>query len=212
MNDFFALSNKEFVFPVSGVRLRSDHAYALYSAISQICPEFHKEGGISIQTIPGELQSFGFIRLTEKSRFRLRVPDSLLSVACRLAGAQLGLNGHSISLGAPTIYSLIPSPVLKSRIVTIRGFTELSPFEEALHRQIQALGLSAKATVPTLPCGKPDRKSLTVKGLALVGFGVRVSGLSPEDSLLLQKIGLGGKRKMGCGIFSPCHAHVGVES
>jgi len=36
-----------------------------------------------------------------------------------------------------------------------------------------------------------------------VGYAVRVSGLSDEDSLKLQERGLGGKRRMGCGVFVP---------
>lgn len=196
---------KEFVFPVSGARLRSDHAYALYSAISRICPELHEQQGLSIQTIPGELQDFGFIRLTDKSKLRIRVPDVFASVACRLVGAEMEINGCRILLGAPTIYSLAPFPDLKARIVTIKGFTELPPFEKALRRQMEALGIEAEVFVPTTATGSPDRKSLTIRGLAIVGFGVRITGLSPHDSLLLQEVGVGGKRKMGCGVFVPCH-------
>ena len=39
--------------------------------------------------------------------------------------------------------------------------------------------------------------------IRLVGFGLEILNLSDKDSLILQNFGLGGKRKMGCGIFVP---------
>jgi CRISPR-associated protein Cas6 len=46
-----------------------------------------------------------------------------------------------------------------------------------------------------------------VRQYVVVGFGVEVTGLSDEDSIKLQICGLGGKRKMGCGIFVPQAAY-----
>lgn len=36
-----------------------------------------------------------------------------------------------------------------------------------------------------------------------MGFGLTVTNLNQIDSLTLQQEGLGGKRKMGCGMFVP---------
>ena len=47
------------------------------------------------------------------------------------------------------------------------------------------------------------RDSLRVGGRRVIGYAVRVLGLSPEHSLKLQSVGLGGKRTMGCGLFRP---------
>jgi CRISPR-associated protein Cas6 len=44
---------------------------------------------------------------------------------------------------------------------------------------------------------------MTVAGKRVVGYSVRVAGLSAEQSFRLQSAGLGGKRAMGCGIFRP---------
>jgi len=40
-----------------------------------------------------------------------------------------------------------------------------------------------------------------VHGKQVVGYPVLVSELTPEESILLQENGLGGRRKMGCGFF-----------
>jgi CRISPR-associated protein Cas6 len=39
-----------------------------------------------------------------------------------------------------------------------------------------------------------------------VGFALTVQGLSPDSSLRLQTLGLGGRRHMGCGLFLPTAA------
>ena len=44
---------------------------------------------------------------------------------------------------------------------------------------------------------------MDVKGYTVVGYSVRLSGLSEADSVLIQECGLGGKRKMGAGVFVP---------
>jgi CRISPR-associated endonuclease/helicase Cas3 len=36
----------------------------------------------------------------------------------------------------------------------------------------------------------------------VVGFSLIASDLSDEDSIKLQQFGLGGKHRMGCGIFT----------
>ncbi|MFN5763400.1 MAG: type I-MYXAN CRISPR-associated protein Cas6/Cmx6, partial [Pseudanabaena sp.] len=37
----------------------------------------------------------------------------------------------------------------------------------------------------------------------IVGYGVVVEGLSDEDSIKLQSIGMGGRKHFGCGWFYP---------
>jgi hypothetical protein len=35
----------------------------------------------------------------------------------------------------------------------------------------------------------------------VVGFSLRVTGLTPEQSIKVQEQGIGGRRRMGCGLF-----------
>jgi CRISPR-associated protein Cas6 len=37
----------------------------------------------------------------------------------------------------------------------------------------------------------------------IVGFALRVTALNVDESLRLQAQGLGGRRRMGCGVFVP---------
>lgn len=52
----------------------------------------------------------------------------------------------------------------------------------------------------TLPrCG--DRQSLRIKDRQIVGYCIAFENLRPEESICLQQQGIGGRRKMGCGVF-----------
>jgi len=92
---------------------------------------------------------------------------------------------------------------LRARIVNIKGFQEPEPFLEAIKRQLGELGIQGTVAIPMNAEGKPDRKAIKIKQFSVVGFGLEVMDLSEEDSLKLQIHGLGGKRRMGCGIFVP---------
>ncbi len=69
-------------------------------------------------------------------------------------------------------------------------------FDREFHRQLAALGVAGRVTIL-------GRKPLCIKGQSIVSFSVQVDDLSEEDSLKLQAGGIGGKRKMGCGVFCP---------
>jgi CRISPR-associated protein Cas6 len=48
---------------------------------------------------------------------------------------------------------------------------------------------------------------LRIKEKRVVGFPLRVTGLTAEESITLQEQGLGGRSKMGCGFFMPTRGH-----
>jgi CRISPR-associated protein Cas6 len=204
----------ELCFGVVGQTLPADHGYRLYGAISRICPELHQYEGVSIQTITGMPDRRGKIHLSqEKSFLRIRLPydPELISKSLTLAGKRLMIGQYPISLGIPQFFALNPADPLKARIVVIKGFQEAEPFLEAAKYKLSLLGIQASATVPRDEQGIPDRKTITIakkiegkdRSFTVVGFGLFVSGLSPEDSIKLQIAGIGGKRRMGCGVFAP---------
>lgn len=44
---------------------------------------------------------------------------------------------------------------------------------------------------------------MRIKDKMVVGFQVEVTQLTGEESITLQEQGIGGRRRMGCGIFVP---------
>lgn len=193
----------ELSFAVIGKTLPADHGYGLYSAIVHLAPQVHEQDGLSILTIPGIPDRQGKIFLTERSHLRIRLPYESLPMVYYLAGKQLSIGSHSIRLGIPQIFMLRPTDRLRARIVTIKNHQEPESFLEAARLQLDALGIVGKAFVPLDAEGKPGRKTIKIKNYSVVGFGLEVSGLSEEYSIKLQILGLGGKHRMGCGVFTP---------
>jgi CRISPR-associated endonuclease/helicase Cas3 len=90
---------------------------------------------------------------------------------------------------------------VRSRIVTIKGYTEPESFLQAAQRQLNRLGVSGEVRIPLNRDQTPKRKAIKIQQDTVVGFTTEVSHLSKEDSLTLQRWGLGGRRHMGCGVF-----------
>jgi CRISPR-associated protein Cas6 len=196
----------ELGFPiVSGEILPADHGYGVYSAISHISGEIHDRDDINIQTISGKPDEQGKIHLHAHSQLRIRIPyhPEIISLVLPLAGQKLTIGTHEIQLGIPVMLPLQPVSTLRSRIVTIKKFQEPEPFLEAVQRQLDAIEITGIVKIPLNRKGESDRKAIKIKQYSVVGFGVEISHLSDEDSLKLQIAGLGGKHKMGCGIFNP---------
>lgn len=193
----------ELSFSIIGQSLPADHGYGLYSAIAHLAPQVHEREGLSIMTIAGIPDRQGKIFLTERSHLRMRLPYDCVPMVYHLAGKQLSIGSHSIRLGIPQIFMLRPADRLRSRIVTIKNHQEPESFLAAAQLQLANLGIVGEAIVPLDVEGKCDRKTIKIKTYSVVGFGLEVSGLSEEDSIKLQILGLGGKHRMGCGVFVP---------
>ncbi len=76
-------------------------------------------------------------------------------------------------------------------------------FLESCQKGLERLEIRGKAFIPSDRHGDLARRTLQVKNKKIVGYGVVVEGLSPEDSLKLQWYGLGGRQHFGCGWFYP---------
>lgn len=101
------------------------------------------------------------------------------------------------------MYLLQAVEKLRSRIVVIKGYEEPEAFLAAAQRQLEKLSIQGNASISTKADGKPERKTIKIKQFTVVGFGLEVTNINYEDSLTLQKYGVGGKQKMGCGVFVP---------
>lgn len=204
--DRFVLPHVDLGFPIiAGSTVPSDNGYGTYGATCRECSELHDLKDISIQSISGKSYEPGKIQITDYSQLKIRIPydAETLSLILPFAGKKLTIGIHEIQLGIPMMSPLEAVPILRSRIVTIKKFQEPEPFLAAVQRQLEALEIEGIAKIPLNRKGEIDRKVIKIKTYTVVGFGVEVSDLSDEDSLKLQIAGLGGKHKMGCGIFNP---------
>lgn len=194
---------------VFGDCIHVDHAYELFAALSRKQVILHdpslKIGIFGINGIP-DRQNKTILHLSDKSRLRLRLPIQQVGIAFRLEGQSLIVGSYEIQLGKVSVHLLKPSPNLTSRLIVIKDATEPDLFLSACQRQIDKLKIEGAITVKNRSDGRQKPRTVKVRWADVVGFGLTVTNLNPIDSLILQQEGLGGKRKMGCGMFVPVHS------
>ena len=205
----------EMAFPILGERVPADNGYALYAAISRVLGR-HLPPGVSVASLGGVAMGGRMLRLDREARLRLRTAPGGIGGLLPLAGRTLDVGGCTITIGVPDVRCLAPAPDLIARVVTIRNQTEPAPFLDVVRRQLAELWADGEASIPAVEVGprrgEPMRKVVRVKGHAIIGYTVRIAGLSPVSSLILQARGIGGRRHMGCGVFFPARSGEGVAA
>ncbi|QUS62313.1 type I-MYXAN CRISPR-associated protein Cas6/Cmx6 [Synechocystis sp. PCC 7339] len=201
----------ELQFLLRGKILRADHGYALYSAIKQICQaqEIEISPEILISSIPGIGDKQGMIYLNRHSRFQLRCPAEQAQTWYRaLQNQVLDIQGNLIRLIQPRLTIVQSQSVLTSRLVVIKleewnNHTAPQYFLESCQKGLERLNIQGQPFIESSVDGNLARRSLRIHGKHVMGFGVTVEGLSDEDSVKLQCLGLGGRGHFGCGWFYP---------
>jgi CRISPR-associated endonuclease/helicase Cas3 len=201
-------------FPLQLQRAPRDHGYALYGALCRIAPELHEARWLGVHPLSGHPIDNDTLELGTRGRLRLRLPAERIVTILPLAGATLHISDCRGVIGAPTIHPLTSAPSLDARMVAIK-------LTAAPHRMNPELGRDAldiaafrsryvkeiERQLAALEIKKPfdvrGKRSLTVGGRRVIGYAVRVSDLSHDESLRLLEHGIGGKRRMGCGVFRP---------
>lgn len=196
-------------FRIRGSEIPRDHGYQLFSAISRLAPALHSAEWLGIHPISGVERAGDDLKLKEHCTLQLRLPINNLGSIASLAGSVLRIGCHVVRVAdSPTIHFLRPADSLSARIVLIRqtcfklaagelpGPVLFGNFLAEARRQLGTMGVRGSVEIAGV-------KRISVSGRKLVGYSLRVSGLSERDSLVLQEKGLGGKRHMGCGLFRP---------
>jgi len=196
-------------FVLVGATLPLDHGYSVFSAVSRVVPSVHGDRRIGIHPIRGRRAEPGVLRLHEKSYLKIRLPSEEVAPYIALSGKAIEVDGHWHMVGIPRVDSLIPAANLASRMVTFKHALDPEKCLEDVRRELERLEIQAtpELVVSTQPFqgGRVIRRVMRVKDKKIVGFSIRVLGLSPDESIRLQEHGLGGRRRMGCGVFTPFH-------
>ena len=188
-------------FGVRGSRVSADHGYALYGAVARALETrgdawLHQLDQVGLHLLRGAYGSDGRLLLGPRACFGLRLSAALIPKVLALAGKRLKIGGDALRVGVPHVRALRPAPVLAARLVTTRNGQDEPRFDHEIARQLSGLGINATAM-------RGRRRVFRIKDKTVVGYGVRVAGLNAAESLRLQEHGLGGRRKMGCGVFVP---------
>ena len=184
----------DLAFRLTGTRIPVHHGYALYAAINRVVSELHDANDIGVHPVRGQFDSNGCLLLSPSSRLVVRLPDDRIREFLKLAGKTIEVHGHRLRIGVPEVRVLQPATALYARLVTIKGFMEAETFLEAAKRQ-----LSEDCVTAELQLG--ERRTFRIKDKQVVGFEMHATGLDPDESIKLQEVGIGGRRRMGCGVF-----------
>jgi CRISPR-associated protein Cas6 len=179
-------------------RIPIHHQHQLLASLSRIVPEIHALRTVGVHPIRGTRIAPGLLELDRRSAVMLRASAGLLPRLVLLGGKKLDIGGCLVRLGVPQLFGLSPAACVRADLVTIKGYLEKPTFETAVRRQLDALGTSNSVRVEV-----GGRHIIQIRGQAIVGFSLRLGGLSEDESIRVQQIGLGGRRHFGCGLFQP---------
>ena len=184
----------DLVFAVTGGPVALDYADLLQRSIVARLPWLASEPAAGIHPLAGVSPGDRELYLTRRARLTLRLPVSRVEAARALCGSRLDLGG-TVDVAAATEKPLSEITTLYSAFVSV-GTADEAMFMTRCQELLAAEGISGR-----LVCGKAH--SGRGVGTEWQGFSLMVFGLSIEDSLRLQRQGIGDERMRGCGIFIP---------
>jgi CRISPR-associated protein Cas6 len=194
------------VFAIACASLPIDHGWALSQAVEGEIPWFADEPAAGLHTVHGGESGSGWLRpegpearieLSKRAKLTLRLPRHRVEAAATLTGRTLDVAGSPLTVGGMTLRALSRITTLFSRSVAYEGESDEPAFVGAAMAELAALGvrpermLCGREVAVATPHGSWRTRSLMV------------AGLTAEQSLQLQRTGLGVGRRLGCGLFIP---------
>jgi CRISPR-associated protein Cas6 len=183
-------------FPLAGVSLPRDHALALAQALGERLPWLASDPIAGIHPVKVVHGSGASGLLSRRARLLLRLTRSREPALAVLQGCTLSVGGSVLRLGAPSWHALVPHGTLYAYFVAAASDDEQA-FTATVDGELEALNISCQCV-----CGK-RAQHVAALGQIIHGFSLMLHGLSPADSLRIQRVGLGAHRVLGCGIFVP---------
>ncbi|MBK1723190.1 type I-MYXAN CRISPR-associated protein Cas6/Cmx6 [Thiocystis violacea] len=208
----------DILFSIECKRIPVDHAYLLSAAIQSAIPWIAREPLIGIHSIHVAGSQNGWERpehgpdsllmVSRRTKLCIRAPkaraDELLAA---LPGVQLEVAGNGIALGSGKIKPLSTETTLFTRYLATGADSEPelteAHFLELAARALTEMDIKIRKAL----CGKATR--LQGPNGPIHTRSLMLSGLTKDESMRLQQLGLGPHRLMGCGIFIP---HKGIDS
>jgi CRISPR-associated protein Cas6 len=131
----------------------------------------------------------------------------MIGAVLPLAGKRLDLRGDFVRLGAPSVAALVAASALVTQLATFKNADNPETFLATARRKFDEMGIRGEPSIPLLlagpRAGQPRRRVLRIRKRAIIGYKLLVQGLTAAESMQLQEVGLGGRRRMGCGFFLP---------
>lgn len=183
-----------------------DHAWALSQAVCAALPWIPDEAGAGVHTIHVADSGNGWMRpegmdelllLSKRTRLVVRIPRARYEEATVLIGRTLDIAGHPLRVEEATIKPLSVITTIFSRYVVSDATDDENAFLNAMVLEMNALGVRPKKML----CG--IEKHLATPDGPIRARSLMVAELTQDESIALQRRGLGHRRHLGCGLFIP---------
>lgn len=200
----------DLAFSLVATQIPVEHAYLLSQAVEHVLPWLADETGCGLHQIHGAESGNGWQRpddggamyISKRTKLVLRLPNERVEDAGVLTGQKLDLDGYALEVGKANVRLLNPVSTIYARYVITDGDESEEQFLEFVSEQLQEIGIRCKKMM----CGRTH--TIRVPGRELQARSLMLADISKEDSLQLQKLGLGRGRNIGCGLFIP---HKGIQ-
>ena len=181
-----------------------EHAHALSEALQQALPWLREEETAGIHQVYGAESGNGWERpdtevlyLSRRQKLMLRLPKTRLDEAKSLSGQTLDIAGYPLEVGELATRKLSDLPTLFARHVLGEAEQGEDEFMAQAVAQLNAMGIRVKKMM----CGKEGR--IELPDTTLYTRSLMLADLEMQESVMLQEVGLGPGRKLGCGLFLP---------
>lgn len=188
------------VFELKGHSVAVDYMFALWSEVARILPWLETETYAGIHPLKVAASGLEML-MPRRTKLVLRVPQARAAQAADLSGEELRIGSSVLHVGAATERPLQAYPTLHAHVVASECTEQV--FIAGVTCQLEELNVSCKWL-----CGKRHVIEGTERTLA--GYSLVLHDLKPEESLRIQRYGLGGERHFGCGIFVPYKTITGL--
>jgi CRISPR-associated protein Cas6 len=203
------------VFNIDCRELPVDHAHSLSTAIRRAAPWISDDAQIGVHAVHVAGSQNGWERpahgtgtrllLSRRTKLTIRAPKHAAERLERdLRGAVLDVDGCPLKVRDAHTRLLSKQGTLQARYVVAESVDESDEaFLGRMARELAELGIRVRRAL----CGRTNLLSTPAGPIAT--RSLMLADLTPEESVRLQRHGLGPLRQMGCGIFIP---HKGIDS
>jgi len=201
----------DIVFKLSGKCLEIDHAYDLSQALRQIIPE-QSYGQLGIHQIRvaesgngwnRPLDSAAVMQLSRRTKLVIRADLDSRDDVRNISGKTLQLGGQQVKVGESSIRKLSMLGTLFSHAVSCDEHMCEEQFLSEVAVQLEGMDISVSKMI----CGQAG--SIRTEAEDVFTRSLMIANLKPEESVRVQKQGIGESRNLGCGIFIP---HRGIDA
>ncbi len=185
----------DIVFDIEGKAIPEDNSSALWREVLRHLPWLEQEKHAGIHPLQAAPSDYGMLLLTRRTKLVLRVAQAHVAAAMELTGRQLDIGDNVLRVGSGKVRPLPVFGTIYAHFVDM-GSADETQFARHLARRLEEMKIQTKFI-----CGK--RQALHTDQGVVSGFSLMLYDLTPAQSILLQEIGLGANRQLGCGIFIP---------